>query len=114
MTPDNGITFLDNGSFVKNPTNCKTPPPPLWGAVLEEDLYDNSQPFYDAEKAAKAEMERRLAQKIKDGEITAEEKKKFKIKRQIVYTIDKDESPTVNDYQEPSRQYTRDSPQNLR
>lgn len=58
MTPDNGITFLDNGSVVKNPTNSKTPPPPLWGAVLEEDLYDNSQPFYDAEKAAKAEMER--------------------------------------------------------
>ena len=42
MTPDNGITFLDNGSFVKNPVNCKTPPPPLWGAVLEEDLYDNT------------------------------------------------------------------------
>ena len=46
---------------MKNPINSKTPPPPLWGAVLEEDLYDNTQPFYDAEKAAKAEMERRLA-----------------------------------------------------
>jgi hypothetical protein len=43
-------------------------------------------------------MERRLTQKIKDGEITADEKTKFKIKRQIVYTIDKDDSPRVNDY----------------
>ena len=59
-------------------------------------------------------MERRLTQKIKDGEITADEKKKFKIKRQIVYTIDKDDSPRVNDNQEPSRQYTRDSPHDER
>ena len=60
LTPDNGITFLDNGSFVKNPTKCRTPPPPMWGTILEEDLYDHSQPFYDKEKAAKAELERRL------------------------------------------------------
>ena len=81
---------------MRNPVNCKTPPPPLWGAVLEEDLYDNSQPFYDAEKAAKAEMEKRLNQRVKDGEITNEEKKKFKIKRQIVYTIDQNDSPNNN------------------
>jgi hypothetical protein len=29
----------------------KTPPPPMWGDVLEEDLYDHSTPFYDHEKA---------------------------------------------------------------
>ena len=29
----------------------KTPPPPMWGDVLEEDLYDDSTPFYDHEKA---------------------------------------------------------------
>ena len=31
--------------------NMKTPPPPMWGDVLEEDLYDDSTPFYDHEKA---------------------------------------------------------------
>lgn len=42
----------------------------MWGTILEEDLYDHSQPFYDKEKAAKAELERRLKQKIEEGEIT--------------------------------------------
>jgi len=27
---------------LKNPSNSKTPPPPLWGAPLEEDSYDMS------------------------------------------------------------------------
>lgn len=49
--PDNGITFLDNEDRWFNPRNEKTPPPPMWGEVLEEDLYDHSQPFYDHEKA---------------------------------------------------------------
>jgi len=43
-------------------------------------------------------MERRLTQKIKDGEITADEKKKFKMKRKIVYTIDKDDSPRIENH----------------
>ena len=51
MTPDNGIMFLDNEKQVINPTNMKTPPPPMWGEVIEEDLYDNSVPFYDHDKA---------------------------------------------------------------
>ena len=42
MTPDNGILFLNEGRRVVNPVNAKTPPPPMFGAVLEEDLYDNS------------------------------------------------------------------------
>ena len=45
--PDNGIVFVDNRDVLRNPTNMKTPPPPMWGDVLEEDLYDDSQPFYD-------------------------------------------------------------------
>lgn len=61
MTPDNGITFLNNGSNIKNPCNMKTPPPPLWGTVLEEDNYDMTQPFYDGKKAAEAELRRRIA-----------------------------------------------------
>jgi len=32
-----------------------------------------------------------LAKKIRDGEITAEEKKKFKLKRQIVYTMNEED-----------------------
>jgi hypothetical protein len=49
--PDNGILFLDNGHKIRNPENQKTPPPPIWGEVLEEDFYDDSQPFYDHELA---------------------------------------------------------------
>mmetsp|Transcript_10294 Transcript_10294/g.15725 ORF Transcript_10294/g.15725 Transcript_10294/m.15725 type:complete len:223 (+) Transcript_10294:304-972(+) len=56
--PDNGILFLDNYDRVYNPTNQKTPPPPMWGEVLEEDLYDDSIPFYD-EQLAEMEMEER-------------------------------------------------------
>lgn len=56
--PDNGITFLDNEQFLRNPVNQKTPPPPMWGDILEEDLYDDSIPFYD-EYLAKREAEYR-------------------------------------------------------
>lgn len=49
--PDNGIVFLDEFERIYNPRNQKTPPPPMWGDVLEEDLYDHSQPFYDHDKA---------------------------------------------------------------
>lgn len=38
----------------------KTPPPPLWGTVIEEDQYDMNQPFYDGKKAAEIELKRRL------------------------------------------------------
>ena len=81
MTPDNGINFLDNGIKLKNPKNAKTPPPPLWGAPLEEDSYDMSQPFYDGKKAAEAELKRRIEQKELDGD-------KYKIKAKIVYTYE--------------------------
>lgn len=40
--PDNGILFLNDQSRIVNPQNQKTPPPPMWGEVLEEDLYDMS------------------------------------------------------------------------
>jgi hypothetical protein len=39
-----------------NPINAKTPPPPLWGEILEEENYDPNEEFYDHERA---EMERR-------------------------------------------------------
>jgi len=40
--PDNGILFQDDNYRIYNPTNMKTPPPPMWGDILEEDLYDHS------------------------------------------------------------------------
>lgn len=40
--PDNGIYFLDNDDRLYNPRGQKTPPPPMWGDILEEDLYDDS------------------------------------------------------------------------
>jgi hypothetical protein len=58
--PDNGIVFLDNEDLIVNPVNMKTPPPPMWGDVLEEDLYDHSTPFYDHEKAIRESNLRRI------------------------------------------------------
>jgi hypothetical protein len=49
--PDNNITFLDNGSRIVNPLNMKTPPPPMWGEILEEENYDPNEDFYDDDKA---------------------------------------------------------------
>ena len=49
--PDNQILFLDNGTRIVNPINAKTPPPPLWGEVLEEENYDPNEEFYDHNKA---------------------------------------------------------------
>ena len=40
--PDNGILFLDNEDRIRNPVNMKTPPPPMWGDVIEEDYYDET------------------------------------------------------------------------
>lgn len=70
LTPDNGITFLNNGSMIRNPVNCKTAPPPMWGAVIEEDLYDKTQPFYQHRpEAIKEELERQLKEKIESGQL---------------------------------------------
>jgi hypothetical protein len=49
--PDNNILFLDNGDRIVNPISSKTPPPPLWGEILEEENYDPNEEFYDHEKA---------------------------------------------------------------
>ena len=39
----------------------KTPPPPMWGDVIEEDYYDETTPFYDHEQVI-------LDRKVKRGE----------------------------------------------
>jgi hypothetical protein len=51
--PDNGIFFLDGNEVLRDPKGQKTPPPPMWGEVLEEDLYDENTPFYDEDLVLK-------------------------------------------------------------
>ncbi len=76
-----------------NPTNAKTPPPPLWGEILEEENYDPNEEFYDHERAL-AEMKRRK---------TMEEKRKQfegkKLKRKVVYVYESD-----SDGEQPPKQ----------
>ena len=90
--PDNGIMFLDNYEQIRNPVNAKTPPPPMWGEILEEDLYDSSQPFYDDE-LAKIEM---IARQKKLANLEKEHGDKFgqpgsrKLKRKVIYVYEKE------------------------
>ena len=94
LTPDNGILFLNNGSKIKNPTNCKTAPPPMWGAVLEEELYDKTQPFYvHKPEAVKEELERRLKEKIESGELQEPDSKRYKIVKKTVYAYELEPKP---------------------
>lgn len=82
--PDNQILFLNNGYRIVNPINAKTPPPPMWGEILEEENYDPSEEFYDHDKA-EAELRRR--------EQMEEKKKRFegkKLKRKVVYVYESD------------------------
>lgn len=58
--PDNGIVFLNDEDQIWNPRNEKTPPPPLFGEVLEEDLYDDSIPFYDHDDAMAQTRKRKI------------------------------------------------------
>jgi hypothetical protein len=100
VTDDNNILFLDNEKQHFKPANSKTPPPPMWGDVLEEDLWDPKEIFYD-EVAAKAEQLRRklASQKRKHFEGTADglnrnnpssksQNKELKLKKRIVYTYE--------------------------
>ena len=43
--------FLDNGSKIINPINVRTPPPPMWGDIIEEDDFDPDEDFYNHEQA---------------------------------------------------------------
>ena len=79
--PDNGITFLDNDDLIRNPRNMKTPPPPMWGDVIEEDYYDETQPFYDHEQAV---LERRIKRGIPDSQGK-------QLKKKVIYYYDDEE-----------------------
>ena len=50
---------MDNYDKIVNPTNMKTPPPPIWGETLEEDDYDTNEKFYDHKEAMQKLKERR-------------------------------------------------------
>ena len=49
ITRDNNITFINNGSFIRHPSERKTPPPPSWGED-ENEGYDPREAFYDPRK----------------------------------------------------------------
>ena len=84
-TPDNGILFLNNDIRVTNPTMAKTPPPPMWGDVIEEDLYDYSQPFYDSKKAAEAIFKQRQLEGLADKKAS---NRSYKVKAQLVFDLE--------------------------
>jgi hypothetical protein len=85
--PDNNILFLDNNSRIVNPVNAKTPPPPLWGEILEEENYDPNEEFYDQERA-EAEMKRRKRMEEKRKQFEGK-----KLKRKVVYVYESDSDP---------------------
>ncbi len=61
----------------------------MWGAVIEEDLYDKTQPFYQHKpELIKQELERRLKEKIDSGELLEPDSKRYKIVKKTVYTYE--------------------------
>jgi hypothetical protein len=59
----------------------KTPPPPMWGDVIEEDYYDETTPFYDHEQVI-------LDRKVKRGETDANGNP---LKKKVIYYYDEEE-----------------------
>ena len=92
--PDNGIYFLDGDERVYNPVGQKTPPPPMWGDVLEEDLYDESTPFYDHELALLEKRERRKKEQDmykllpRSAASQMDGEKGPKLKRKVIYVLE--------------------------
>ena len=90
---DNGILFLDNYEKIVNPTNMKTPPPPIWGETLEEDDYDTNAKFYDHQIAMQTMKDRRAKDLAKlerngGGKTQSQRAKILKLKRKVVYTYE--------------------------
>lgn len=89
LTADNGIMFLDNENRIRYPQNQKTPPPPMWGEVLEEDLYDDKIPFYDHE----LQMKEKSARMAKEAMLRANRppSEGHKLKRKVIYVYEKED-----------------------
>ena len=49
ITRDNNIMFINNGSYIRHPSERRTPAPPKWGED-ENEGYDPREPFYDPRK----------------------------------------------------------------
>jgi hypothetical protein len=49
ISRDNNIVFINHGSFIRHPSEIKTPPPPKWGED-ENEGYDPKEAFYDIRK----------------------------------------------------------------
>jgi len=92
--PDNGIYFLNNDEKIYNPRNEKTPPPPMWGDDLEEDLYDDSTPFYDddlaqMEKKARIKKEQDMYRMLPRSTASSMDGEKGpRLKRKVIYVLE--------------------------
>ena len=98
---DNGILFLDNYEKIVNPTNMKTPPPPIWGETLEEDTFDSTEEFYNHERAVaqiKARKQKELQELEARGNKTRSQRAKIlKLKRKVVYTYEYSDESDAED-----------------
>ena len=74
-----------------NPVNAKTPPPPLWGEILEEENYDPNEEFYDHERA---EMERRRRNQMEEKRKRLEGKK---LKRKVIYVYEDEDGNEIEE-----------------
>jgi hypothetical protein len=69
----------------------------MWGEMLEEDFYDDSQPFYDHELALKEKEAREKKMKDLQSHHPHLDPKSRKLKRKVIYVYEKE------DGKEPSR-----------
>lgn len=105
LSTDNGIFFLDNEDMIKNPTNMKTPPPPMWGDILEEDLYDDTVPFYDHELhlLEKNARMKQMSEMERNGKNPpGSSGSGMKLKRKVIYVYENDNDNTIGKKQDSS------------
>ena len=81
-----------------------TPPPPLWGTLLEEENYDPKEAFYDHNKAQAEIMKRRTKDNLKKSFELGEDtnanggSKRLKLKKKVIYTYEYDDK-SENDHE---------------
>ena len=63
----------------------------MFGEILEEDLYDNSQAFYDHDAAMVEFEKRRFKLKPIEGRLPAISQDGKKLTKKIVYVYEKDD-----------------------
>ena len=80
--------FLDNYQKIVNPKGMPTPPPPMWGTLLEEDNYDPKQDFYNHEKALAEMTNRGKSVELKSINNEKPSSKKLKLKKKVIYTYE--------------------------